>query len=108
MLPIVEGRGQLKWMWFATGPPKPLVDFQLYDEASRGTRGCLKLLATRKGLIACLAALITLGGLLTLTITQQVIEFQERKAPTTNGTAQISRATVFSLYNGSDQVLGKS
>jgi hypothetical protein len=36
VVPIIEGLGQLKWLWFASGPPRPLLDFELYEEATRG------------------------------------------------------------------------
>ncbi|KAJ9133832.1 hypothetical protein NKR23_g10502 [Pleurostoma richardsiae] len=106
ILPIVEGLSQLKWMWFMSRRPKPLIDFQLFDEASRGSWGCLKSLVRGKGLLACLGACITLSSLLTSTITQQAIQSRERKAEASGGIAEVARATVFSLYNRSGQVLG--
>ena len=48
MFPIFEGLGQLKWMWFMADA-KPLSDFQAFDEASKGSWGCVKLLAQFKG-----------------------------------------------------------
>jgi hypothetical protein len=109
--------------------PKPLIDFQLFDEASRGSWGCLKPLVRGKGcvplspphwsqisggalgadrnvrLLACLGACTTLSSLLTSTITQQAIQSRERKAEASGGIAEVARATVFSLYNRSGQVL---
>jgi hypothetical protein len=35
--PIIDGLGQLKWLWFASRP-RPLLDFQLYEKASRDTQ----------------------------------------------------------------------
>ncbi|TPX12036.1 uncharacterized protein E0L32_007339 [Thyridium curvatum] len=102
MLPIVEGLGQLKWMWFATTRTKPLIDFQLFDEASRGGYGSLKLLFRCKGVLACLAAIITLSGFLTSTITQQAILYPVNESESTNGTASVARATTFSLYDGNE------
>lgn len=49
MIPIVEGLGQLKWLWYLGPRSQPLHDFQLFDEASRGTYGSLKLLVKFKG-----------------------------------------------------------
>ena len=49
LVPIVEGLGQLKWMWFLSRTPKPLHDMQLFDEATRGGLGGLKLLFSLKG-----------------------------------------------------------
>jgi hypothetical protein len=49
MVPIVEGLGQLKWIWFSSRKHRPLVDFQLFDDAAQGGVGGLKLLFGFKG-----------------------------------------------------------
>ena len=49
MIPVVECLGQLKWTWFLGERSRPLVDFQLFDEASRGAYGSLVLLVRYKG-----------------------------------------------------------
>jgi hypothetical protein len=46
VLPVVESLSQLKWNWFRS--PRPLHDFKVFDEASRGPFGSLKLLATTR------------------------------------------------------------
>ena len=51
MIPVVECLGQLKWTWFTGSRPRPLIDFQLFDEASRGVFGSFKLLIRFKGLV---------------------------------------------------------
>ena len=48
MVPIYSSIGQLKWIWFRMGE-RPLVDFETFDEASRGPVGGLKLMGTLKG-----------------------------------------------------------
>jgi hypothetical protein len=48
LLPIIEGLGQLKWLWFENRP-RPLADFELFEDASRGSYGSLRLLISRKG-----------------------------------------------------------
>lgn len=48
MLPISEAISQLKWIWFAE-EERSLVDFETFDEASRGAVGGIKLLTTLKG-----------------------------------------------------------
>ena len=48
VMPIYSAIGQLKWIWFGVGE-RPLVDFETFDEASRGPIGGLKLLGTLKG-----------------------------------------------------------
>lgn len=49
LVPIVEGLGQLKWMWFLSRKPRPLNDMQVFDEATRGGLGGLKLLFRFRG-----------------------------------------------------------
>lgn len=49
IFPIAEGLGQLKWMWFNSAHPKPLNDFQIYDDATKGAWGSLRLLTQFKG-----------------------------------------------------------
>lgn len=50
LVPILEGLGQLKWLWF-TSRPRSLLDFQLYDEATRGGWGIVKLPFKLKGFL---------------------------------------------------------
>jgi len=50
LIPVLEGFGQLRWNWYAMESPKPLNEFELFDQASRGAAwGCLKLLVLLKG-----------------------------------------------------------
>ncbi|XPS69558.1 hypothetical protein M3J09_001826 [Ascochyta lentis] len=34
--PISEGIGQLKWTWYLSGESKEMIDFEIFDKASRG------------------------------------------------------------------------
>jgi hypothetical protein len=47
-VPVDEALGQLKWHWFARAP-RPLLDFERFDDASRGPFGALALLLYTKG-----------------------------------------------------------
>ena len=58
--------------------------------------------------LGCLAAVITLSGFLTSTITQQAIVYPVLQAERNNGIATVARATTFSLYNGSNLDIGPS
>lgn len=40
-VPIASGLGQLKWLWFKRR--RPLSDFEVFDEASRGPLGSVKM-----------------------------------------------------------------
>lgn len=46
---VIEGLGQLKWMWFSSSQARPLSDFQVFDQASKGGWGSVKLLFRFKG-----------------------------------------------------------
>lgn len=122
LVPIVEGLGQLKWIWFLSPKPRPLADFQLFDEASHGGIAGLRLLFSFRGYLlanllnpmcganyviaksfrASLGAFVMLSGLLTSTITQQAISYTvvEAVSRDNNSTATIDRATTFSAYDG--------
>lgn len=47
-VPVDAAMGQLKWIWFRTSP-KPLMDFERLDIASRGLWGSLAVLARTRG-----------------------------------------------------------
>jgi len=49
VVPIIEGLNHLKWLWFAS-EPRPLLDFELYEDATRG------------GLVAMVKLLFRLRG----------------------------------------------
>jgi hypothetical protein len=48
-IPIVEGISQLKWIWYKSFEPKPLADFELFEGATKGPWGCVKLLSRFRG-----------------------------------------------------------
>ena len=48
LLPVEEAIGQLKWSWFRTRT-RPLIDFEVFDSATRGPWGSVFLLFTNKG-----------------------------------------------------------
>ncbi|KAK7943978.1 uncharacterized protein PG986_013091 [Apiospora aurea] len=105
MVPLVQGMSQLKWVWFSS-KPRPLSDFQLYDEASRGPWGGVKIVCKFKGFLGSLAALVTLSGILTSTLTQQALQFQSTLAVSQNQTAQVQRCSNFDLYDGDGIKIG--
>jgi heme/copper-type cytochrome/quinol oxidase subunit 2 len=43
VVPVAESLAQWKWMWFSKDL-RPLADFELLDDASRGSRGSMMLL----------------------------------------------------------------
>jgi hypothetical protein len=63
MLAVAEALSQWKWNWFATNSERPLHDFQLFDDASRGAWGSTKLLLSRLRGRYALLLLLLCGGL---------------------------------------------
>jgi hypothetical protein len=57
-------------------------------------------------MLACFGAVIAISGVITSTLTQQAVDYQQLQAITTNGTATVPRATTFSLFDGNDLALG--
>lgn len=107
VMAIVEALGQLKWMWFLSAKPRPLMDFQVFDQATKGGWGSWKLLFRGKGWLASFGALILVSGLMTGTFTQMAITYPVILAEARNGseTATVERATGFSVYDGGEKLI---
>jgi hypothetical protein len=103
---IVEGLGQLKWIWFLSPRARPLSDFQTFEEATKGGWGSWKLLFRLRGFCATFGALILVSGLLTSTFTQMAVTYPvvqaEAHSDSRSGetVATVERATGFSVYDG--------
>lgn len=79
LLVVASCLGQTKWRHFGERPSK-LRDFDIFDEASRGPWGSLRLLwclRTRWGL-GVLGALVTIGAVSVDALAQQVIRLDTR------------------------------
>jgi len=48
LIPVTEGLGQLRWIWF-TRKARRADDFELFDGATRGAFGSFRLLVSLKG-----------------------------------------------------------
>ncbi|KAH7127201.1 hypothetical protein B0J11DRAFT_567909 [Dendryphion nanum] len=103
--PVTQCISQLKWLYFEESP-RPLINMQNFDDASRGPFGALlffpkvffsknKSKAVRVAAIGCL---VTLATLALEPFTQQVIGFRDRIVLIDDGT-EIAR---FSVSNGYD------
>lgn len=95
VVPLMEGMAQLRWNWFARGE-RPLSDFRVIDDATRGPVGSARLLAKRKGRLLGISGAF---GLLTCfassPLTQLAIEFPTRLV-VTGGTTDIARSQSYS------------
>ncbi|KAF2723535.1 hypothetical protein K431DRAFT_344753 [Polychaeton citri CBS 116435] len=85
ILPVAEALSQLKWHWFwEQDQPRPVSDFDWYDNASRGPWGSFLLLLTRPCLwhASSLGAIITVAALALEPSLQQVPSFYPRLVST--------------------------
>lgn len=89
MKPVVEAISQLKWLWFIR--KEKLVDFQVFDDASRGPTGSLLLLGKLRFLhLASLGAAVTVLSIAFTTFAQQVVTYPLRPHPDGNAIATTS------------------
>ncbi|KAK6221948.1 hypothetical protein LQW54_001168 [Pestalotiopsis sp. IQ-011] len=90
---LQNGISQLKWIRFKESRA-PLADMETFDEASRGSWGALKLLATaRGGFLGSFGAIIAIVSLALGPFAQQIITYQTREVMIDNpGSATIARA----------------
>ncbi|KAI8935463.1 hypothetical protein NX059_008033 [Plenodomus lindquistii] len=99
ILPISEAIGQLKWTWFTGGESREMIDFEIFDKASRGAWGSFLLLfRTRGKSLAALGAVLTLLLLATDTFFQQVTDLPERWV--LKGYGEIPRVVRYEGDNG--------
>lgn len=86
-----EGIGQLKWSWLARR--RPLGDLAVYDQASRGAWGSVKLLWTARWrhVTAMLGASITVVALGVDPFTQAVVGYYGCSVQVSNATSSVSR-----------------
>ncbi|KAJ4295616.1 hypothetical protein N0V90_007629 [Kalmusia sp. IMI 367209] len=80
IIPTSEAIGQLKWNWYNGSKSKEMVDFEIFDKASRGGPwGSVMLILRTKGKsLAALGAVLTILMLAIDTFFQQVIELPDR------------------------------
>ncbi|KAI4642984.1 hypothetical protein J4E93_007053 [Alternaria ventricosa] len=99
ILPISEAIGQLKWAWFHGTKSKDMIDFEIFDKASRGAWGSFLLLFRTKGRsLAALGAVLTLLLLAVDTFFQQVTDLPERW--NLDGYGEIPRVVRYEGDNG--------
>lgn len=96
VLILTEGISHLKWKWFQKA--RPLHDLVIFDSASRGPWGCLRLLFFPRGthFIASLGAALILLTLAVDPFTQQLVRYYDCKQISNSSTAKIPRSTMYS------------
>lgn len=84
MLAVTESIGQLKWNLFHE-QDRPLLDMQLYDDASRGIRGSILLLFRHRWRsLANVGTVVCILGIVTSPLTQQLIAYPTRLSPSSH------------------------
>ncbi|KAF2430986.1 hypothetical protein EJ08DRAFT_206013 [Tothia fuscella] len=97
-VPVDEALGQLRWLYFARRP-KRLIDFERFDDATRGPWGALALLVyTKAKTLASLGASITLLSLALDPFFQQLVTYPQR--PSTMQRGQVPRSVLYSTNTG--------
>ena len=90
--------GQLKWQHFRKRPRR-LLDFEIFDDASRGPMGSVQLLYRLKwrALAACVGAVVTVLAVAMDPFVQQLIYYDSRLVPASNVSSTISRAQSYDM-----------
>lgn len=96
VLILTEGISHLKWTWFQK--TRPLHDLVVFDSASRGPWGCLRLLFLPRGthFIASLGAGLTLLTMAVDPFTQQLVRYYDCQQPSNNSVATLPRSAMYS------------
>ncbi|KAK2610150.1 hypothetical protein N8I77_003603 [Diaporthe amygdali] len=96
VLILTEGISHLKWRWFQK--TRPLHDLVVFDSASRGPWGCLRLLFLPRGthFVASLGAGLILLTLAVDPFTQQLVRYYDCKQTSTKSNATLPRSMMYS------------
>lgn len=108
LLAVAAGMSQLKWHHFQGGPPRPLQELDVFDEASRGPWGAMAFLwrMRRRGatVAAMVGAFVMLSSLTMDPLAQQIIAFRTRYVPRDGSMAWM---TISKSYDHSQSGTGK-
>jgi hypothetical protein len=98
LMVIGEGLGQLKWNHFENRPRR-LMEFELFDTASRGPWGSATLLyhVNIRAWAASAGALLTILALAMDPFVQQVIYYDSRLVDVNNSTSTIQAARIYDM-----------
>lgn len=98
LMVISQGLGQLKWEHFEQRPRR-LIDFEIFDGASRGPWGALELLYSIRwrALVGSTGAIITVLAVSMDPFAQQVIQFDSRLVKARNMSSAIGAARTYDM-----------
>ncbi|KAK0102987.1 hypothetical protein ONS96_005600 [Cadophora gregata f. sp. sojae] len=87
-----ESISQLKWLWFQK--PRNLHDIEIFDDASRGPMGALRLVfKMRARRLAAIGGAVTVLSIVMEPFTQQVVAYRQREV--VSGTARVGKALAY-------------
>ncbi|KXS98316.1 hypothetical protein AC578_6840 [Pseudocercospora eumusae] len=104
LLVIAECIGQLKWVYFEQKPHR-LIDFETFDNASRGPWGAALLLARIRwrAIVASVGAILTILALAVDPFAQQVLSYVQHNSVSPSGQASLFTARSYD-YNTHDSL----
>ncbi|RPA99467.1 hypothetical protein L873DRAFT_1683865 [Choiromyces venosus 120613-1] len=98
LVPIDECMGQLMWLWFSERERR-LMDVEVYNQASRGPLGALRLFWRQRGWgLGCLGAMLMLCSMGLGVAQQQLLSYPNRPIVLPNSTSTVTRAERFDTY----------
>ncbi|KAH8895979.1 hypothetical protein GQ53DRAFT_640953 [Thozetella sp. PMI_491] len=93
MIPVSECISQWKWNWFNS--QRPLIDFHIFDSASRGFFGSITLLRLLKwNHFATIGAIVSILCVATTPVTQLLIQLPDRLVPVFGDSITASSAAI--------------
>jgi hypothetical protein len=98
LMAVGQGLGQLKWQYFEQRSRR-LIEFEIFENASRGPWGALELLyyIKRRALVGSMGAIITILAIAMDPFAQQVIQFNSRLVTAENITSIIGAARNYDM-----------
>jgi hypothetical protein len=76
LVAVNESISQLKWLWFRE--PRTLQDIQVFDDASRGPLGAVRLMFRTKASLIALGSLVAVLALVMDPFAQQIVSYPSR------------------------------
>ncbi|KAE9377208.1 hypothetical protein N431DRAFT_555454 [Stipitochalara longipes BDJ] len=91
LVAVNESISQLKWLWFRE--PRTLQDMQVFDDASRGPAGAMRLMFRTKSFLIVLGSLVAVLALVVDPFAQQIVSYPLRSVVVE--TAAVGRAQAY-------------
>jgi len=90
LVAVNESISQLKWLWFRE--PRTLQDIQVFDDASRGPVGAVRLMFRTKASLVALGSLVAILSLVMDPFAQQIVSYPSRFIYTNSATVGRAQA----------------